>query len=75
VFEIETRDGQVVLRGNNGVSIASGLLVSTTIPSKTGVVQAVCRPLAFSTETTHIRHAPTLLKTGWWHRVGMVTPA
>lgn len=25
VFEIETRDGQVVLRGNNGVALASGL--------------------------------------------------
>ena len=57
------------------VSRASLLSVSTTIPSKTGVVQAVCTPRARSTDTTHSRHAPTLLRSGWWQRVGMRMPA
>jgi hypothetical protein len=46
------------------VSRASLLSVSTTMPSKTGVVQAVWTPRAFSTETTHMRQAPTLRKVG-----------
>ena len=35
------------------VSMASWLLVSTTMPSKTGVVQAVCRPRPLHRDDAH----------------------
>ena len=49
---------------NLRVSTASALIVFTTMPSTTGVVQAVCKARARSTETTHMRQAPTLLRSG-----------
>ena len=48
--------------------LASGEIVSTAMPSATGVVQAVWRPGIFATLTRHIRHAPTGLRRGWWQK-------
>ena len=46
-------------------AITFGELVWTTMPSATGVVQAVCRRGIFSISTRHIRQAPTGFSFGW----------
>ena len=48
------------------------LLVSTSIPSATGVAHEAARSLLPFTSTTHTRQLPAIDRSGWWHSVGML---
>ena len=55
--------------------LTSGEMVSTTMPSATGTVQAVWILFIFSMRTRHIRQAPAGRRRGWWQKYGMSAPA